>query len=222
MIDSAACAREVGTILPETTGRQTSAACCGPTRPRGAHPSSCGTHYKRHDAAECPTLSDWSWRLPAACFVRFAASRRTHTSRHGRRGWTRGPATPSTARALCGSAARGGGLDVESVYVSDSAYRSKNVCIPCQLNDIGGLSGRIHNRIHPGPGPPGHAGTAPRPRGAAFRPSASQNCASSNDESTVQQPHPFLDGRGDCCSMPRSDLARHLRALLRERMMVGT
>ena len=142
MIDSAACAREVGTILPETTGRQTSAACCGPTRPRGAHPSSCGTHYKRHDAAECPTLSDWSWRLPAACFVRFAASRRTHTSRHGRRGWTRGPATPSTARALCGSAARGGGLDVESVYVSDSAYRSLNVCIPCQLNDIGGLSGR--------------------------------------------------------------------------------
>lgn len=151
MIDSAACAREVGTILPETTGRQTSAACCGPTRPRGAHPSSRGTHYKRHDAAECPTLSDWSWWLPAACCVRFAASRRTHTSRHGRRGWTRGPATPSTARALCGSAARGGGLDVESVYVSDSAYRSLNVCIPCQLNDIGGLSGRIHNGNSPGP-----------------------------------------------------------------------
>ena len=172
MIDSAACAREVGTILPETTGRQTSAACCGPTRPRGAHPSSCGTHYKRHDAAECPTLSDWSWRLPAACFVRFAASRRTHTSRHGHRGWTRGPATPSTARALCGSAARGGGLDVESVYVSDSAYRSKNVCIPCQLNDIGGLSGRnsFTTEFAPGPpGTPGHGAAAARCSFPPFR-----------------------------------------------------
>ena len=169
--------------------------------------------------------------LPSAigaggCRLRASCDSRPHAE-HTRRatgvadGRTRGPATPSTARALCGSAARGGGLDVESVYVSDSAYRSKNVCIPCQLNDIGGLSGR-NSFTTEFTRAPARRGTAPRPRGAAFRPSASQNCASSNDESTVQQPHPFLDGRGDCCSMPRSDLARHLRALLRERMMVGT
>ena len=90
--------------------------------------------------------------LPSAigaggCRLRASCDSRPHAE-HTRRatgvadGRTRGPATPSTARALCGSAARGGGLDVESVYVSDSAYRSKNVCIPCQLNDIGGLSGR--------------------------------------------------------------------------------
>ena len=174
MIDSAACAREVGTILPETTGRQTSAACCGPTRPRGAHPSSCGTHYKRHDAAECPTLSDWSWRLPAACFVRFAASRRTHTSRHGRRGWTDSWACHAkySPGALRERSTTGGGLDVESVYVSDSAYRSKNVCIPCQLNDIGGLSGRnsfTTESIHPGPGTPGHGAAAARCSFPPFR-----------------------------------------------------
>ena len=99
--------------------------------------------------------------LPSAigaggCRLRAACDSRPHAE-HTRRatgvadGRTRGPATPSTARALCGSAARGGGLDVESVYVSDSAYRSLNVCIPCQLNDIGGLSGRIHNGNSPGP-----------------------------------------------------------------------
>ena len=117
--------------------------------------------------------------LPSAigaggCRLRASCDSRPHAE-HTRRatgvadGRTRGPATPSTARALCGSAARGGGLDVESVYVSDSAYRSKNVCIPCQLNDIGGLSGRIHNRIHPGPGPPG---TPARRRGRAVQLSA--------------------------------------------------
>ena len=35
-------------------------------------------------------------------------------------------------------------------------------------------------------------------------------------------PHPLLDGRGDRCGVLRRNLARHLGALLRERLVMGT